>query len=306
VQQKIHELVYELKVADVMTTELISVHPKALMSDLREILRTNKISGLPVVDDGALVGIISLEDFIRALADGEVSRPIEEKMSKNVETLYDDEPLTSAIHKFDHSGMGRFPAIERDGGKLVGILTKGDVIKGLLKKFEVDYHQEEIHRYRASHIFEDIEADDTRLTFQYKVAGKDFKRAGEGSSRLKRTLTRLGIRPEIVRRLAIASYEAEMNLVIFADGGTIAVQVEPSRVLVEVEDSGPGIEDIEKAMQPGYSTAADWVRELGFGAGMGLQNIKRMSDEFEIDSERGRGTLLKLSFLTGGNHHEAC
>jgi CBS domain-containing protein/anti-sigma regulatory factor (Ser/Thr protein kinase) len=306
VQQKIHELVYELKVADVMTTELISVHPKALMSDLREILRTNKISGLPVVDDGALVGIISLEDFIRALADGEVSRPIEEKMSKNVETLYDDEPLTSAIHKFDHSGMGRFPAIERDGGKLVGILTKGDVIKGLLKKFEVDYHQEEIHRYRASHIFEDIEADDTRLTFQYKVAGKDFKRAGEGSSRLKRTLTRLGIRPEIVRRLAIASYEAEMNLVIFADGGTIAVQVEPSRVLVEVEDSGPGIEDIEKAMQPGYSTAADWVRELGFGAGMGLQNIKRMSDEFEIESERGRGTLLKLSFLTGGNHHEAC
>jgi anti-sigma regulatory factor (Ser/Thr protein kinase) len=103
-----------------------------------------------------------------------------------------------------------------------------------------------------------------------------------------------------VRRLAIASYEAEMNLVIFTDGGMIGVQVEPSKVYVRIEDQGPGIPDLEKALQHGYSTAADWVRELGFGAGMGLPNIRRMSDEFDIQSEEGKGTLLRLTFFTGG------
>ena len=134
---------------------------------------------------------------------------------------------------------------------------------------------------------------------------KDFKRAGEGSSRLKRTLGRLGIPPAIVRRVAIASYEAEMNLVIFTDGGRISVRVGRRRVRVEIEDSGPGIADVEQALKPGFSTAADWVRELGFGAGMGLPNIKKMSDEFDIDSEEGKGTLLKLTFFTDEERNEA-
>jgi anti-sigma regulatory factor (Ser/Thr protein kinase) len=140
---------------------------------------------------------------------------------------------------------------------------------------------------------------------EYRVTGKDFKRAGEGASRLKKSLGRLGIRSDIVRRLAIASYEAEMNLVIFTDGGKITACVRPSNVVVDVEDSGPGIPDVEQAMQPGYSTATDWVRELGFGAGMGLPNIKNMSDEFDIDSELGRGTHLRLLFFTQGDRHAA-
>jgi anti-sigma regulatory factor (Ser/Thr protein kinase)/predicted transcriptional regulator len=275
------------------------------MSDLRAILRVNRISGLPVVDEDKLVGIISIEDFIKALADREEQCTIGQKMTQEVVTLQEDDPLVYAIDKFENSGVGRLPVIEREGGKLVGIVTKGDMIRGMLKKLEIDYREEEIHRYRASHIFEDIEADATTLVFQYDVAGKEFKRAGEASSRLKRTLSRLGIGPAIVRRLAIASYEAEMNLVIFTDGGRIRVQVRRRRVLVEIEDSGPGIADVEKAMQPGYSTASDWVRELGFGAGMGLPNIRKMSDEFAIESEEGRGTLLKLTFFTDGNRHEA-
>jgi CBS domain-containing protein/anti-sigma regulatory factor (Ser/Thr protein kinase) len=302
---KLQEMVHELKVGDVMTTDIISVHPKARMSELREILRINRISGLPVVDGDTLVGIISIEDFIKTLAEKQNHYLIEDKMTKNVETLYSDDPLVFAFDKFEHSDLGRFPVLDRETKKLVGIVTKGDVIQGLLHKLEVDYHEEEIHRYRASHIFEDIEADFTSLAFRYYVIGRDFKRAGQGSSRLKRTLTRLGIRADIVRRLAIASYEAEMNLVIFTDGGTIGVRVEPARVYLRVEDSGPGIPDVKKAMQAGYSTAADWVRELGFGAGMGLPNMKRMSDEFNVESEEGKGTLLRLSFFTGDLQHEA-
>ena len=137
------------------------------------------------------------------------------------------------------------------------------------------------------------------------VEGQNFDQAGEAASRLKRTLRRLGIRPEIVRRVAIACYEAEMNLVIFTAGGTIGVRVHPSEISVDIKDSGPGIADAEKAMQPGYSTASDWVRELGFGAGMGLPNIKNMSDEFEIDSGAGTGTTLRLEFSTNRERHEA-
>ncbi|MHC4435319.1 MAG: ATP-binding protein, partial [Planctomycetota bacterium] len=138
-------------------------------------------------------------------------------------------------------------------------------------------------------------ADRSALFFQYSVAGHDFNRAGESSSRLKTTLQRLGLAPQIVRRVAIATYEAEMNLIIYTEGGEIRVRVEPHKILVRVEDSGPGIPDIEKALQPGYSTAPEWVRELGFGAGMGLQNIRNCATKMGLRSVVGRGTWLRIN-----------
>jgi anti-sigma regulatory factor (Ser/Thr protein kinase) len=172
-----------------------------------------------------------------------------------------------------------------------------------LKKFEIDYHQEEIQRYRPSDAFEGIEADQSVLMCQYDVPGQDIQRAGGCSSRLKKTLVRLGMPPDLVRRVAIASYEAEMNVVVFTEGGSLRATVKPSQVLLEVEDSGPGIADLEKAMQPGYSTAPEWVRDLGFGAGMGLNNIQKNSDRFDIRSELGKGTFLRADFLTNGTIH---
>jgi len=185
--------------------------------------------------------------------------------------------------------------VDRKNGKLVGIITKGDIIERLLRKLEIDYHEEEIHRYRASHIFEDITADKVTLTFQSYVKGNDFGQAGEASSRIKKTLERLGIHPQIVRRAAIASYEAEMNLVIYTDGGKITVAVRPDKISIGVKDTGPGIADIQKVMEPGYSTASEWVRELGFGAGMGLVNIKKCADKMNLMSKVGKGTHLKIS-----------
>lgn len=302
---KTQEMVYEMKVGDVMTKDVITVRPQSLLSQLRGVLQHNRISGLPVVDEDRLVGLISLEDFIKWLADRENDCAIEHRMTRELETLHDDDPLVLAIGKFENTGLGRFPVVDRDRGKLVGILTKGDVIEGLLKKLEIDYHEEEIHHYRASHIFEDIEADNTTLLFQYHVTGQDFKQAGTSSSRLRRTLKRLGVRPEVVRRVAIASYEAEMNLVVFTEGGGIRARVQPINVFLEVEDSGPGIADIQKALQPGYSTASERVRELGFGAGMGLTNIQKSADGFEIQSEPGRGTLLKIAFCANEGNSEA-
>ncbi len=295
---KLQELVLELKVGDVMTADPITLGPGDRMSDLRDLLRAHHFSGLPVVDDKQLVGIVSVEDFIKFLGNGKDDCAVEEEMTGVVQTLYADDSLTHAIGRFESSGLGRFPVVERSGGALVGIVTKGDLIRGMLRRLEAEFHEEEIHRYRASHLFEDVEADATALTLRYDVAGQDFKRAGEASSRLKRTLSHLGIRPDVARRVAIGCYEAEMNLVIFTDGGTIDAQVRPASIVVEVRDEGPGIDDLEKALQPGYSTAADWVRELGFGAGMGLPNIRKMGDEFDIRSTAGKGTVLTVSFDT--------
>jgi len=292
---KVQELTYELKVKDVMTTDVVTVSPKDTINDLREILRTRRIAGAPVVEGNQLVGIVSIEDLVKCLARGEMDASVEEKMTKKVETLYADEPVIHAVRKFDRYGFGRLPVIERDQGKLVGILTKGDIIEGLFKKLQIDYHEEEIHRYRASHIFEDIVADKTRLHFQYNIVGQDFNRAGEAASGLKKTLLRLGFHPQIVRRVAIATYEAEMNIVIFANGGQISASVQPEYIEIEASDAGPGIPDIEQAMQPGFSTAPEWVQELGFGAGMGLPNIQKCADKMDLTSQVGKGTDLKAT-----------
>ena len=302
---KLQEMIYEMKVRDVMTRQVITVHPREHMSTLRALLRLNRISGLPVVETGQLVGLISVEDFIRHLADRCQDRPIGECMTTAVTTVNSDDPLVLAFGKFDRLGMGRFPVVERDTRRLVGILTKGDVIEGLLRKLEIDFEEEQIRHYEPSHVFEDLEADEASIHLVYQVKGQDFERAGTGSSRLKRTLRRLSVRPDVVRRIAIASYEAEMNLVVFTRGGTISATVGRDAVDVEVTDGGPGIPDIERALQPGYSTATDWVRELGFGAGMGLPNIQKSSDRFAIESVVGKGTRVRSTFFTVGANHDA-
>ena len=291
---KIQELVYEIRVGEVMKKDVFTVSPRTHMSVLRVILKDKRFSGAPVIEKGKLVGIISSEDFIKWLADRKQDCPIGEKMTRNVRILYADEPLTHAINKFDRHGFGRFVVIDRQSKKLQGIITKGDIVEGLLKKLEIDYDEEETRRRRIQHFFEDVFADKTSLLFQYNVIGRDFNRAGECSSRLKTTLKRLGLHPQATRRVAIATYEAEMNLVIYADGGHVHVCVEPNEILIRVEDTGPGIPDVEKALQPGYSTAPEWVRELGFGAGMGLENIRKCASKMDLKSTVGKGTQLMI------------
>jgi len=294
---KIQEMIYELRVGEVMKMDVITVTPSTPMSELREILRLNRISGTPVLEQGRLVGIISIEDFIRWLADGGPNCPIADRMTGNVTAIYDDEPLVQAVNRLERFGFGRLPVLDRNNGHLVGVVTKGDIIGGLLKNLEVDYREAEMRGARSKHIFEDIIADRSALIFEYRVTGRDFSRAGASASGLKTTLRRLGIHPQTARRAAIATYEAEMNLIVFTEGGQIRAKVEPEMIHLEVEDSGPGIPDIDKAMEPGYSTAPEWVRELGFGAGMGLSNIQKCADRMQLNSTLGEGTRLDVDIL---------
>jgi anti-sigma regulatory factor (Ser/Thr protein kinase) len=212
--------------------------------------------------------------------------------------LFSDEPLINAINKFDRYGFGRFPVLDRDSGKLVGIITKNDVIACLLRRLESLYQAKESkaeRRYQVPRLFTDLPSDRTSLMLQYHVQGGVFKKAGEKSDQLKENLLKLGYSQDCIRRLIIAVLEAEMNLVIFTSGGDITAQIGPGKITVKVIDEGPGIEDVELVMQPGYSTAPDFVRELGFGAGMGLPNIKKCTDEMKLVSSPGKGTNLEFS-----------
>lgn len=287
------ELVYEVRISEVMTHPVVTVTPQTSMSELREVLRDNRISGAPVVSEDRLAGIISIEDFINWVMSGPPDATVGDRMTRDVAVAYDDEPLVQAVSKLDRHGYGRLPVVQRKEGNLVGILTNGDIITGLLHKLEIGYHEEEVRRFRASHIFDDIIADKTALMLRYRVVGQDFKEAGSGATHLKKTLRRLGIHPHVLRRIAIIAYEAEMNIVIYTDGGELLAKVEPGLITIEATDSGPGIPDVQLALTPGYSTATDMVRELGFGAGMGLCNIKNCADEMQLDSTVGEGTHLK-------------
>jgi len=133
------------------------------------------------------------------------------------------------------------------------------------------------------------------LRLHFDVDGDNFTSAGQASVQVKKDLRQLGIAPETIRRVSIAMYEGEINMVIHADGGTIDVDITPEKVVAVLKDRGPGIEDIEKAMQAGYTTAGNQVRELGFGAGMGLPNMKRYSDDMQIESQIGVGTTVTLT-----------
>ncbi len=133
------------------------------------------------------------------------------------------------------------------------------------------------------------------MVLRYEVEGGEYISAGVASSKVKKMLKQLDIPPKIIRKISVAMYEAEINMVIHANGGFIEVEVTPEKIHVLLEDSGPGIEDLDLAMQAGYSTASSKAREMGFGAGMGLPNIKRYADILDIKSEVGVGTSVSIT-----------
>lgn len=292
------ELIYEVRVEEAMSREVITVEPESSMAEVLGILKEKRLTGTPVTKEGDLVGIVSIADLIRSLLAGNGKQLVKQWMKTNVATLFADEPLVHAVRKFERYRHGRFPVVDRKTGAMVGILSQGDILRNLVRHLEMDFRQLEVRRYRPCDWFEVLVSDRTTLTMHYCIKGGNFDHAGEASSQLKRNLHALGISPDFARRICIASYEAEMNLVVFTEGGELVACVEPRKVTINAVDIGPGIPDIELAMQPGYSTAPDWVRELGFGAGMGLPNIKKCSDEMKLESKVGVGTNLQFTVHT--------
>lgn len=294
---RVEELAYELKIEEVMTRDIKVATPTMKMQEVLTLFREARISGAPVVDEGKLLGIISLEDLIRALRDmgrGELEVAVARYMSPHVITVSSHDPIVEALKLFAQTRFGRL-AVVNETGNLVGIITKGDITRGLLGALKYDYQAEEVRRYRASHLFEDIVSDRTSLILRYSINPKDFTHGGTASSHIKRALLRLGANPQIARRCGIAIYEAEMNLVIHTlHGGEVRIEIEPHQIVMETIDDGPGIPDVEQAMKPGFSTAPPEIREMGFGAGMGLKNMQRCVNELVLESTLGQGTRLHM------------
>jgi CBS domain-containing protein/anti-sigma regulatory factor (Ser/Thr protein kinase) len=291
---RVEELSYDLKVSETMTREVITVAPDLQLSNVLEILRVGRISGVPVLDNGKLVGILSIEDIVIAMEKNDLVAPVSKYMSKPTYCVSTYDPLVKAIEVFSESRVGRLPVTD-ENGNLAGIITKGDVTLGILSALQKDYKVEELRRYRASHLFEDITSDRTSLILRYHIKALDYINGGQASSHIKRALLRLGASPQLARQSGIAIYEAEMNLIIHSDhGGIIRVQIEPHRILMQTTDTGPGIPDVKLALQAGWSTAPQEAREMGFGAGMGLVNIRRCVDRMELESTVGKGTKLLM------------
>ena len=291
---RVEELSYDLKTREVMTTELRTASPEMPISKVLDILRIHRISGVPVLAEGNLVGIISLEDIVRAMEKNDLSATTEQYMTRDVVTVASYDSIVKPIRTFTEKGLGRLPVVD-ENHRLVGMITKGDITRGILVALQKDYKEEEVRRYRASHLFEDIISERTTLVLRYTIKAGDFTQGGKASSHIKRALIRLGADPQITRRCCIAVYEAEMNLIIHTtNGGILKLEVEPHRITMSTVDDGPGIPDTEQVFQPGYSTATEQVREMGFGAGMGLVNMKRCVDTIDLNSTVDKGTKLVM------------
>jgi CBS domain-containing protein len=253
-------------------------------------MRDNGITGVPIVEEGRLVGLVSMGLVIEALDSGRIGQSAGELMTRSVISLEDDMPLAMATSYFNRYGYGRFPVLSRDG-LLVGIICASDIIRALLVAMNKEMEKLEARLSAAA----DAERPaDGKVHLLFQVTRFDFESAGKASAEFKKALKALGIEAGIVRRAAVASYELELNEVIHSEGGTLGLVAGGGRIEIAADDRGPGIPDVEAAMTEGFSTANEWVRNLGFGAGMGLPNARRVSDEFSIDSAPGRGTKVRV------------
>jgi anti-sigma regulatory factor (Ser/Thr protein kinase) len=210
---------------------------------------------------------------------------VELHMTKNLIVLEDDMPVSFAISYFDRYRFHRFPVLNKDK-ELVGIVTTRDISTRLL--WEINHEVENLERMNLSTKVTDGLARDVQ---SFSILQHDFENAGFASTEIKKKLKQRDVFPRTIRRAAIASYELEMNIVVHSNGGRITAEYGPEEVVITSEDTGPGITDIDKAMEEGYSTANEWIRSLGFGAGMGLPNIRSVSDEFSITSTP-QGTVV--------------
>ena len=292
------ELIYQLKIKDVMNRAVISAKRNDSLRHIQAIMRDNYIAGLPIAEGDKLLGIVSTEDIIKALDCGHINEPAEDHMTKNVIVLEDDMPLSFAISYLNKYRYGRFPVVSKNN-ELVGILTSKDVIKSLL----VEMNREVLRLEKLSQ--DGAKEPDKYTEMSFTTVCNDFEIAGKASTEIKKALKSRNIDPKIIRRVAIASYELEINQVVHSHGGTINCSIHPDKVIITATDTGPGIEDVSLVLQEGWSTANEWIRSLGFGAGMGLPNTKRVSDDFSIKSSPGASTTVRSMVYLDSSKEEA-
>ncbi|MFZ2330344.1 MAG: CBS domain-containing protein [Atribacterota bacterium] len=297
-----NELIYELKVKDAMTREVIYFSEDATFREIQMAMKNNRISGVPILDEKRnVIGMVSIDNVITALDHDYVNEKVREYMTRDVITIPQNFSLVSAIKKFEKYKFGRLPVTENSHSKkIVGILTMGDILNLLLLSIQTIAEKVEEKEDRKSQISEQLIEKTQEKPLRFEVKKADFDNAGRVASIIRTYLQRLNIDQKTTRRVAIVCYEAEMNISIHSLGGYISVTLEQNNIIITAVDYGPGIPDIDEAMKPGFTTASEQIRALGFGAGMGLPNIKKCADQLELESSMETGTILKAVIRIGG------
>ncbi|MGE4490782.1 MAG: CBS domain-containing protein [Kiritimatiellales bacterium] len=289
VSLRIQELAGNLKIGDVMTRKVFAVTKSCTMRDVQAIMKNNSISGVPVVDGRHIIGMVSMHDIMNAFEQDWMQEPVGKHMTTGIRTLGEEQPLSMAMSAFTKFPYRRFPVVNRDN-ELTGMLTMRNINLALIQELSRQLDEMETESGRIT-----PPASSKHFIFYriYRLTRYDFESGGKASGELREQLRVRGISPKIIRRAAVACYELEINIIAHSYGGTITLYIDRDRVRITANDFGPGIPDIDKAMTEGYSTANDWIRSQGFGAGMGLPNTKRLSDEFALQSGVDMGTMVK-------------
>ena len=285
------ELLQRFKVRDVMKRKILSVSRETPLREAQRIMRENRISGVPVAENDRLFGIISVNDIINALDGGWIGDICEKHMSTNLVVLESGMPLAYALRYFSNYTYGRFPVLDSDR-KLVGIISQRDVMRALLLELSVEIRKLE----RKVSNREPERPSDKYFRREYAVLHNDLANAGKAANEIRQILKEKKVDRAVARRVAVAAYELEINICIHSHGGVLTFILADDEITVQAKDRGPGIADIEWACRDGTSTANDWIRSMGFGAGMGLSNSKRVADVFDIQSEVGKFTKVTCLF----------
>jgi CBS domain-containing protein len=287
------DLLFKMRIRDVMSSTLITVSRQDTLRRAQTLMKENRITGMPVAEDGRLFGIVSMDDIVSAIEGGWIDQPVEKHMTRNVVVLEEDMPLSFGASYFDKYRFGRFPVLNREN-RLVGILSSRDVSAAVLIELLQEFVRLEA-RLPSVTPAPATTSEPRHSVLSARVKNFDFESAGRATHEMKRTLTGFGVDPALIRRAAVASYEMEMNMVIHSQGGTLSCVITPERVDITAQDTGPGIPDVGRALEEGYTTANEWIKSLGFGAGMGLPNIRRVADEFSIQSSAESGTTVRAT-----------
>jgi len=283
---RVQELIYGLKISEVMTKKVHAVSRRCTMRDVQTIMKSHSITGVPVVDSRRVIGIVSMNDIMNALEQGHMDDLVTKWMVNEVQTLTEEMPLSFAISAFNKFSFRRFPVVNQNN-ELTGIITSRDINLALIRELS-----RQLHEMEHQHSLPDNKTlyDVVKI---YSLHRYDFENGGKASNEIKKFLKERGVTGKILRRIAVASYELEINLVAHSIGGILSFDINKERIKISSHDRGPGIENIKQALTEGFSTANEWIRSQGFGAGMGLPNVKRVSDQFAIQSALGMGTMIQ-------------
>jgi CBS domain-containing protein len=279
------DVLLRLKVRDAMSRTVHCASRTDTFRSLKAIMKEKNISGMPIVEDGRLLGLVTINDIMNAIDIGTADEEVGKTMTRDLIVLEEDMPLTFAVSHLNKYPYRRYPVIDMDK-RLIGVITSRRILAALVREMD-----KEIRELEAK-IQEQASVVQNEYHNEFFIKRLDFENAGRASHAIKKVLKDRGLPVDIVRRASVAAYELEINIVVHSNGGKLTFHLTPDALTIQAIDEGPGIENVEDAVREGFSTANDWIRSLGFGAGMGLANTKRFSDDFKIESSPGGPTSV--------------